>query len=115
MRRCIVCLLFAQVSPKNVFLPINDVTLTVLVKPEAPSAHPYKYEWKWKVDGAGKEGDGKASFVVNGSSMEKELKISGLTEGTYKFNVTVTNTNPCLSVPRGKAVGVVTVFPRKKF
>ena len=95
-----------QVAPKMITLPINVAMLTALATPVAPDGHPYKYEWTMKDDGNG-------GSVVMGSTTEKELKLTELTEGTYEFEVTVSNTGPASLATT--VVAKVTVFPGKQF
>ena len=99
-----------RVDPKTIRLnhklPFTTAILTAIATPEASSDNPYTYQWTAMENVT--ENDDEIDIESN---TEKELKVSKLKEGEYKFKVTVTGNDP---TSLGVAVGIITVLPGKK-
>ena len=104
-----------QVHSKNITLPISTTTLTAYPIPDAPKDDPYSYEWALIDDETVEGGEGKGRSGVMESKTDQQLKLSKLEEGIYKFKVTVVGSQSSSQGIRGEAIGVVTVFPGKRY
>lgn len=95
--------LTVSVAPKKVQLPDNEVTLAAFTIPDekATMSH-YSYAWTL-VDQP--KGGSTGNMNQNGAT----VKLTGLTEGEYRFKVTVNGTSAY-----GEGFGNVTVLPRHR-
>lgn len=96
--------IFVKTVSKEVRLPENEVTLSAFTIPaDDPENGHYNYAWTLL-----SQPEAHTGTMVDQNQMT--VKLSNLSEGLYKFKVTITATNSY-----GEAYANVTVLPRKFF
>lgn len=89
-----------SVEPKNIQLPENEASLTAVVEPDNE-----KYSYLWSL--VDKPENDKNGTITD--QTRRTVKVSNLSEGLYKFKVTVTGSNSY-----GETFVNLTVLPAKR-
>ncbi|XP_055595253.1 dyslexia-associated protein KIAA0319-like protein [Uranotaenia lowii] len=98
--------LTVSVLSKDVRLPNNEAILTAYVVPDEDSSGD-KYTYSWSLISQPSKGDSNATIA---DQTKQQAKLSKLTEGLYRFKVTVTGRNGWY----GEAYPNITVLPEQK-